>query len=120
MKAISILIVDDDELFAETIRTALEDHGEIDVANNGQVAMLQLEKRKYDVILSDIDMPIMDGFTFYVVATQSYPNTIGRFLFVTGNACGERLVFFKKHDVAYLQKPFHLQELLDAIKKLLQ
>lgn len=122
MKTTTILLVDDDEFFVETMRAALELRGQtdVDIACNGQDALLKLEKKEYDIILSDIDMPIMDGFTFYVVATQTYPSTRKRFLFLSGNISDERLAFIVKHDAMHLQKPFSIHELHCSIKKLLQ
>jgi DNA-binding response OmpR family regulator len=110
------LVVDDDKCFVEMMMTALATQGNVDIALNGKEGLLKLEEQDYSLILSDVDMPIMDGFSFYLVATEKHPNTKGKFLFMTGNATDERVAFFRKHKTPYLTKPFMIKELFDAIE----
>lgn len=60
----TILIVDDEKKEREGIRHLLERYGfdlEVTLAANGEDALLEFEKRDYDVLLTDIKMPFMDG-----------------------------------------------------------
>ncbi|MDF2841565.1 MAG: hypothetical protein K0Q99_2337, partial [Clostridia bacterium] len=58
-----ILIVDDDTRNIFVLASALEDFGaEVVEAENGKVALEQLEKHHVDLVLMDIMMPVMDGF----------------------------------------------------------
>jgi len=61
-----VLLVDDDPLFLELSKTFLEVfHGiTSDIANSAKEALTKLEKDSYDVIVSDYDMPFIDGITF--------------------------------------------------------
>lgn len=61
-----ILLVDDDPLFLELSKTFLEVFYNIasDTVNSAREALLRLEKNSYDVVVSDYDMPFMDGITF--------------------------------------------------------
>ncbi len=61
-----VLLVDDDPLFLELSKTFLEVfHGiTSDTVNSAREALTKLEKKSYDVIVSDYDMPFIDGITF--------------------------------------------------------
>ncbi|MEK8018660.1 MAG: response regulator [Candidatus Parabeggiatoa sp.] len=58
-----VMVVEDDEVQREFLRIFLEDKGlQILSAENGQVALTQLEHKKPALIIVDLNMPIMDGF----------------------------------------------------------
>ncbi len=60
-----VLVVDDDASIRELLATALEDDGyEVVPARNGQDALAVCERWRPDVIVLDLMMPIMDGWTF--------------------------------------------------------
>ena len=60
-----VLLVDDDPLFLELSKTFLEVFHDInsDTVNSAREALQRLEKNSYDVVVSDYDMPLMDGIT---------------------------------------------------------
>jgi len=89
-----------------------------DVAGNGIAALSALEKRDYDVILMDIQMPDMDGLNAtrrirelnmkrqpYIIAMTAYALD------------GDREEFLKSGMNDYLSKPIHIGELKLAIKR---
>ena len=61
-----ILLVDDDPLFLELSKTFLEVFHDInsDTVDSAREALQRLEKNSYDVVVSDYDMPLMDGISF--------------------------------------------------------
>jgi two-component system chemotaxis response regulator CheY len=60
-----VLVVDDDASIRELLSTALEDDGyEVVPAKNGQDALSVCERWRPDVIVLDLMMPVMDGWTF--------------------------------------------------------
>src|SRR5687768_16531880 len=60
-----VLVVDDDASIRELLSTALEDDGyEVVPASNGQDALSVCERWRPDVIVLDLMMPVMDGWTF--------------------------------------------------------
>jgi PAS domain S-box-containing protein len=62
-KNVRILVVEDIALNQLLMKTLLEEFGfEMDVAGNGKIAIEKLGQKHYDVILMDLQMPIMDGF----------------------------------------------------------
>ena len=65
MKTHTILAVDDDKTNLVAIRSILGEQYNLDLANNGQLALRFIEKKHYDLILLDIMMPGMDGMETY-------------------------------------------------------
>jgi PAS domain S-box-containing protein len=62
-KSISVLVVEDIPLNQLLMKTLLDDFGfERDIADNGQIAVDKLHEKSYDVILMDLQMPVMNGF----------------------------------------------------------
>src|SRR5690554_3530028 len=62
MNGISLLLVEDNVLNQKLIFLTLSKYGfEIDIANNGQEALNKLNGKKYDIVLMDLMMPVMDG-----------------------------------------------------------
>ena len=62
-KDVKILVVEDISLNQLLMRTLLEDFGfEMDVAGNGKIALEKLRTTRYDVVLMDLQMPVMNGF----------------------------------------------------------
>jgi signal transduction histidine kinase len=63
LKGVSILLVEDNPLNVLVAQTILENSGaEIDVATNGQEALIAFNARKHRLILMDLHMPVMDGY----------------------------------------------------------
>jgi len=59
-----ILLVEDNEINQQVAQELLENSGFIvDIAENGQIAVEAVEKEKYDIVLMDLQMPVMDGLT---------------------------------------------------------
>jgi DNA-binding NarL/FixJ family response regulator len=75
---IRILLVDDQELVYQGLRAMLNlepDLQVVGVANNGQVAIQQVEALQPDIVLMDIRMPIMDGREATRIICQRFPDT---------------------------------------------
>ena len=115
----NILIVDDEEMITDLIKSLLNRSGNIDIAHNGSEALKMLEEKFYKLIVSDIDMPIMDGLTFYKEAIQKYPTSKSRFLFMTGDLSPERKSFFEENTVKYLAKPMDIKVLRKEAEKII-
>lgn len=70
-----ILLVDDDPIMCELAENRLLEAGySVDVAHNGEEAVRFLEKQAPDLVISDIDMPVMDGFalTRFIRASREF------------------------------------------------
>lgn len=107
----NILIVDDEEMIIDLLRHLFKDDGKIDIAYNGKDALELIEKKFYKLIISDIDMPKMDGISLFTEATSKFPEISNRFLFITGSLSQEKQLFFRKENVRYLTKPMKITTL---------
>ena len=76
---VRVLVVDDNELFAETLAWILEEHDRIDVvgrAANGQAGVELAAALRPDVVLMDLDMPVMNGFEATAALAGSGPAVV--------------------------------------------
>ncbi len=74
IKSIKVLVVEDIPLNQLLMKTLLDDFGfERDIAENGKIAIEKLKKESYDIVLMDLQMPIMNGFeaTKYIRKTMN-------------------------------------------------
>ena len=84
-RSIHILVVDDEPLMAQPLVDALAAEGyEIDVAINGQRALEKIKDRAYDLILSDLRMPELDGVGLCQELERWQPDLLRRMIFITG------------------------------------
>ena len=76
---ISVLIVDDQPLFAESLRIMLDSSADditvVDVAENGEKALRSLSVAPVDVVMMDIRMPVMDGVVATKLVAERHPET---------------------------------------------
>jgi len=81
-----ILVVDDEPDVAETIAEILEIAGhDVEIANGGLAGLEALRQRDFDLIVSDLRMPDLDGRGLWERAENLRPGLSGRFLFITGD-----------------------------------
>lgn len=74
LAGLRILVADDDEGISATLKEMLEVDGcEVETAENGEQALEALEKGRFDLLLSDVVMPRMDGHELYLRARERYP-----------------------------------------------
>ena len=117
----AILVVDDDQQLASALQWILADENFlVDVAFDGEEAMLKVKAHQYDTIICDLKMPRLRGDEFYFKVKAMRPDLADRFIFITGFA-GEPNVhsFLAQQEVKYLVKPFPVQGLIDCVKELL-
>lgn len=112
-----ILIVEDEHMISELIKSLLNRDGDIDIAENGAEALELLKNKYYKLIISDIEMPVMDGLSFYQEAKKHYPNLQNRFLFITGNLSSDRQNFIDSEGIPVLTKPMKIADLQNICSK---
>jgi CheY-like chemotaxis protein len=110
-----ILIVDDDEIIVNLLKRLLSKKIHVETAENGRSGLVKTEEQFFDLIVSDIDMPEMDGFEFYQRLSDADPTIKQRFLFWTGAVTPEKERFMKENDLECILKPFKLDELSKQI-----
>jgi CheY-like chemotaxis protein len=108
-----ILVVDDEPLIAQLVADTLAGEGyEIDIAPNGLVALERIAGKDYDLILSDLRMPELDGLGLYRELQQQRPELLRRFVFITGTADdSEHRPLVGNLGAPVLTKPFDVIEL---------
>jgi PAS domain S-box-containing protein len=114
---LAILLVDDEPSIAKALPRLLQRDGHtVDTAANGRLALAMLQERSYDLILSDLRMPELDGPGLYRALEQYAPLLCRRFIFLTGDTLSlETVGFFEQHSVPRLIKPFTAAEVRRAI-----
>ena len=113
-----VLVVEDNIMNRESLVEILKEDYEVDSAINGVDGLNQI-KTYHDVIISDMNMPLMDGKEFYLKSINNEPKLINRFIFYTGNPL-EYIEFFKENHLKYLEKPsgiFNMQNEIENIIK---
>ena len=117
----AILVVDDDQQLASALQWILADENFlVDVAFDGEEAMLKVKAHEYDAIICDLKMPRLRGDEFYLQAKAIRPNLADHFIFITGFATDRNIaLFLNQFGVKYLVKPFPVQGLINCVKELL-
>ncbi|WP_034295374.1 response regulator [Herbaspirillum sp. RV1423] len=120
MSAKTILIVDDSFSLRQTISIALKIAGyEVVEAIDGRDALNKLDGRKYNLIISDVNMPNLDGLSFVREAKQNPHYKFTPVLMLTTESGDSRKQEGKAIGVrAWVHKPFLPPVLLDAVAKL--
>ena len=81
----TILVIDDEPSLLRGVARVLRREGyTVATAANGRHALAQLQVQLYDVILSDLQMPDIDGRAFYALLRQQYPALCKRVIFSPG------------------------------------
>jgi two-component system, OmpR family, alkaline phosphatase synthesis response regulator PhoP len=115
----SILLVEDEENLHESLKMNLEFQGyQVTSAYDGVQAMKAVQGEYFDLIIMDVMLPEMDGYS----ATQNIrlTNTEVPILILSArDSSGDRVTGLKKGADDYLTKPFNLEELLLRVQKLI-
>jgi CheY-like chemotaxis protein len=114
--ASEVLVVDDDEAVLQTIAEALEMEGYLVVtALNGALALERIRQRRPDVVLLDLLMPVLDGWTFLPLC-RAEPGCADVPVVVL-TVLDPRLIGTVQAE-AFLGKPFELGELLATVERM--
>lgn len=115
---IKILVVDDEEYIREVIVEYLNNEGYLTIqAEDGKEAKELLEKEKFDLMILDIMMPDMDGFTLLEELDNS--NKVPTIILSARGEEIDKLTGFDKGIDDYLCKPFSPKELVARVKAIL-
>ncbi len=116
-----ILIVEDEGYLRELFGDVLTGRGyEIKTASSGDEAIAMIGEKGFDAVITDIKMPGGGGIELYRHIADKHPGLAGRMLFITGDILsGETRSFLTTTDCVYLEKPFKMNDLLEALAALL-
>jgi len=118
----SVLIVDDNVKNLQILGGFLQNEGlTVEFALDGISALSWLEKKKFDLILLDIMMPVMDGFEVCSMIKKNPVISEIPLIFITAKKDAESIIKgFEKGAVDYITKPFIKSELLIRVKTQLE
>jgi DNA-binding response OmpR family regulator len=115
----TLLVVDDDPSIHELIRAMLAgENWELDSASDGDEALSRLAARAYDLVLTDILMPGMDGLTLLGEMRRRYPYT-GMLVMTVKSTPAHILGSLEQQATAYIAKPFARDTLVNTLQNAL-
>lgn len=121
MKNLSaMLLVDDEQGFLDVMTRRLRRRGiRVRVAESGAQALIAVSEESFDVVVTDLKMPGMDGLTLLEHLHASFPGL--PVILLTGHAGeDEAAEALRRGAVAYLHKPCELESLLQKVAEVLQ
>lgn len=115
-----ILVADDDDRLATMVSCFLAQRGyDVEVASDGATALARLGTFSPDVLITDVQMPALDGFTLLRQAHASYPDCA--VVVMTGYGSVDDAGRAKQYGALhYLQKPFPPDDLVNILERLEQ
>ena len=115
-----LLLVDDEDALREVVSERLSDEGfEVTQATNGEEALKALDTFAFDVIVSDLRLPGVDGRAVIKAAIDRYPSIVA--IVVTGYGTVRDAVEMIKVGAAdFIAKPFQFDELMHVLNKALE
>lgn len=116
-----VLVVDDEPGVAELVQDLLEAGGHaVTTAASGAEALRCLEQGGYDLIVSDLRMPDVDGAALWRAVRVQHPALARRMLFVTGDTLSPAAArFVEDSGCPSLDKPFSRRDLMQRVDGLL-
>ena len=123
LKDANVLLVEDNTINQKIVVLSLNKFiKNIDVANNGKEALDKFGTSRYDIILMDVQMPVIDGFvaTKKIREIEATTNSHTPIIAITANALhGDKEKCLASGMDDYISKPFQVEVLVEKIKHLL-
>jgi DNA-binding NtrC family response regulator len=115
-----LLLIEDETSLREAIAEQLADHGyEVDQADSGEAAIARLADFAYDIIITDLRLPGIDGSAVVEAAVGRYPDLIA--IVVTGyGTLKDAVDAIKRGARDFVSKPFQIDELLHVLDSALE
>lgn len=116
---IRILLAEDDQIMREYLTRALQKSGyAVTAVDRGTAAIPLLQTERFDLLLTDIVMPEMDGIELAQRAGEMVPDL--RVMFITGFAAVTLKAGQAMPNARVLSKPFHLRDLVMEVDRLFE
>lgn len=114
------LVVDDDLAITNMLTRVLRKRTNIEVANDGKEALERIRDSYYDAIISDVEMPAVNGLQFLQAASAIDRRIKERFLFFTADLSEEDLRFLAANNIRFLYKPASTPSIREMLDEILQ
>ncbi|MBI1951179.1 MAG: response regulator, partial [Acidobacteria bacterium] len=113
-------VVDDEPFIPDLIEEILSAQGHrVTKATNGNQAVELLASQRFDLILSDLRMPGLDGMGLYREIRRRWPELLGRLVFITGDQANEETkAFLAGIGSRFIGKPFSLADLRKVVEEI--
>ena len=116
-----VLVVDNDISIRVLCTEALSMAGyTVDRASNGGEALRNLGWIQYDLVISDVEMPVLDGIGLYNNILKDHSYLKDRVIFITGSVTEDKLSALDLVKPRYLIKPFKISHLLNMAEEVLK
>jgi len=117
-----LLVVDDEPMILDLIVDLFQDQEvQVDTAGNGSEACRKISQQAYDVVLTDVRMPQMNGLDLYTEILGMRPEMRGRVIFMTGDLIDEEISgFLSQVDAVSIPKPLDVPSVLAAVAETLE
>jgi PAS domain S-box-containing protein len=114
-----VLVVDDEVAIGEVVAETLEEDGHaVEIAHGGHEALDRLRAARYDVVLTDIRMPGLDGIGLYHAVQDLPAQRRPIFVFMTGDGLTPRTMeFLSQPGRVHLEKPFRAEQLRAIVQQ---
>ena len=114
-----ILLAEDEEAMRDYLSRALQNAGfDVVAVDRGTDALPLLESEHFDLLLSDIVMPEMDGIELAQRCNEVSPRT--KVMFITGFAAVTQKASREQPQAKVLSKPFHLRDLVLEVERVFE
>ncbi|NLF32913.1 MAG: response regulator [Planctomycetes bacterium] len=115
----ALLIVEDQDAIRSLMAMFLSRYGKVETAASGEEALARMRRSYYSVILTDINLPGMDGLELFEAALRLDPQIAPHFLFCSGGLSLETWERMQRDNLAVLIKPFALDDLRRAVERII-
>lgn len=120
MEAIKVLLIEDEKKIADTLARGLRELGyEVDIAYDGKIGLRLFEAAKFDLVITDINLPGINGFDVCRII-RSTNQQVPVIMLTALGATDDKVEGFDSGADDYLVKPFEFKELLVRIRALLK
>ncbi len=114
------LAIDDSATMRNLVKIALESAGfQVDTAENGQVALELTKKNTYDLIITDINMPVMDGLQF-IREFRSKDRTTPILILTTETEAAKKEEAKRLGATGWIVKPFKPEDLVKVVRRVVR
>jgi CheY-like chemotaxis protein len=116
-----ILVVDDEDNLRDVLVEVLRRDGhEVDSAVDGAEGLRRVEERRYDLVVTDLRMPGLEGPELYRALRERYPEQPPRVIFMSANTgIDEYASFLAETGEPALEKPFNLADMRQVVMQVL-
>ena len=120
MSGNTVLVVDDDPLICQNIKNMLDAYVSVLVANNGRQALELMAQNAIDIVVSDVEMPVMNGIDMSIELSKNEALNYIPILFLSAKSSeSDRLLGLLTGAIDYIPKPFSQNELLIKLNNIL-